>query len=740
MKEDEHFFPSSSEGLSEASAAQSRSAAEEPYSGHTQPVAYCEYRVNAQGVIIQAGTRFQAITGFDPAKILGRMSHYDLIPAEDLEDYLARVGEQFQHSNTAYLRHRIRRADGTLIFVTCHGERHEDPETGVVEATIQVYEVMDETRAEYRRRQEEARKLREMNQTITSLLNNIPGLSFTKDAHTGVYLACNQAFAEYAHKDAPEGVVGLTDAEIFDAETAGHFVEDDQIALTMDHPYIFFEDVLDAVGNKRQFQTTKLKYTDPTGRLCLQGMCQDVTDMVRISRENASNKAAFEQARTTSIIYTHIAHALARGYRDLYYVNLDNGEFIEYHTDDRRGVLREARRGSGFFASCQQDAERYIYSEDRERYLAAVNRDFLLRALDQSNVFEMTYRRIDGDRPFYVRLTVSRMDDDRRYAVLAVSDIDELIQKRRAEERIQEERIIYARLHALTGNFLCVYVVDPETKRYREFTATKNYSEHFKQPPEGDNFFDIVRHVALQYNHPEDLLRFLASFTEERVMAEIARSGIFTLGYRVLVDGRSLHVQMKAAMVEEKEGPRLIIGLNDIDAQVRQEEEYSRRLAAAQMQANVDALTGVRNKHAYLVAETQMDHRIAEGRQAPFAVVIFDVNGLKKVNDTAGHQAGDQYLQRACTIICDIFKHSPVFRVGGDEFAVLCQGRDYQALETRMEQVSHHNAQALRSGGIVIACGMARFQSDSCVAAVFERADHKMYENKNWLKSAPPEQ
>ena len=48
----------------------------------------------------------------------------------------------------------------------------------------------------------------------------------------------------------------------------------------MDEPYIFFEDVMDAAGNPRQLQTTKLKYTDDAGRLCLLGIVQDVTDTV----------------------------------------------------------------------------------------------------------------------------------------------------------------------------------------------------------------------------------------------------------------------------------------------------------------------------------------------------------------------------------------------------------------------------------------------------------------------------
>lgn len=218
-------------------------------------------------------------------------------------------------------------------------------------------------------------------------------------------------------------------------------------------------------------------------------------------------------------------------------------------------------------------------------------------------------------------------------------------------------------------------------------------------------------------------------------MTEIERSGFFTLGYRFMMEGKPIHVQMKAAMVEEKEGPRLIVGLNNIDAQVRQEESLEKRLAQAQSQASIDALTGVKNKHAYLVAEAKIDRWIAERRQAPFAIVFLDLNDLKKVNDTAGHQAGDQYLRDACRIICDIFKHSPVFRVGGDEFAVIAQGKDYDCLEELLEKMSRHNAEASRTGGIVIAYGCAKYEDDACVATVFDRADHEMYENKNELKS-----
>ena len=436
------------------------------------------------------------------------------------------------------------------------------------------------------------------------------------------------------------------------------------------------------------------------------------------------------------IIYTHIAQALARGYTDLYYVNIDTDELIEYHTDDRLGVLAEARRSADFFEGCRRDVKLFVHPDDQEKFVQAMNRDFLTEALDQSRTFELIYRRIKDGKSFYVKMTVSRIEDDRRFIVIAVSDIDELMKKRFAEERIREERIIYARLHALTGNFIVVYVVDPETGSYREFSATADYEESFSQAKEGEDFFGTVREAARLYNHPEDLSLFLSAFTKENVMAEVERNGIFTFGYRLMMEGKPLHVQMKAAMVEEREGPRLVVGLNDIDIQVRQEEEFGKRLAQAQTQANLDALTGIKNKHAYLEVEARMNRQIAEYRQAPFAIVMLDVNDLKKINDTAGHQAGDHYLCNACKMICDIFKHSPVFRVGGDEFAVISQGSDYANIEELLGKVNEQNTEGRRTGGVVVACGMAKYENDPCVASVFERADQAMYENKKTLKSA----
>ena len=861
------------------------------------------------------------------------------------------------------------------------------------------------------------RQLLEQKQAFISLLDNMPCMAFTKDAETGVYLACNQAFAEYAHKETPNDVVGLTDSEIFDAVTAAHFVADDQIALSMDKPYILFEDVPDAVGNQRQFQTTKFKYTDATGRLCLQGLCQDVTDMVRIQREHATTKANYEKVRSSNTIYAQIAQALARGYTDLFYVNMETGELIEYHTDDELGVLTEARRSADFFEGCERDAKLYVHPDDQETFVKTMNRDFLARVLERSQTYEMTYRRIMGDRTFYVRMRISRIEDDRRFIVIAVSDVDELIKKRQAEKRIIEERIIYARLHAITGNFICIYVVDPQSGHYREFSATDDYAESFAQAKEGTDFFTTVRTAARVFNHPDDLDRFLSNLTPENVMAEIQQNGIFKMGYRIMMEGRPRYVQITAAMVEEKEGPRLIVGLNDIDAQVRQREideeiarqkeiydqitaslaaqydtlyyidiktntyieisstdEYkklnvpatgsdyfaeSRRsidkyvhpedqekarnlhykdvminnlkykstfsmswrlvvngrvshirhteimardgkhlivciknidaevraelalkanqkksvtytqiaerlathydfiyyinckdshyaefstkkksgglkvqdegedffadarknadrliyledreriklfldrdrliselegrrqltedyrlvvgenrlqyarmsvtyasdhghfiicvenrdedirkekerlaeLSMANEMARRDGLTHTKNKTAYREMESNLQEQIESvGEHISFGIVVCDINGLKVVNDTKGHKAGDDYIKASCRLICRVFHHSPVFRIGGDEFAIILRGQDYENRKDLLSHLRNRVEENIRIGeGPVVASGFAEYHphTDHTVEDVFNRADRQMYEDKTRLK------
>lgn len=163
--------------------------------------------------------------------------------------------------------------------------------------------------------------------------------------------------------------------------------------------------------------------------------------------------------------------------------------------------------------------------------------------------------------------------------------------------------------------------------------------------------------------------------------------------------------------------------------------------AELSQQAFRDGLTKVGNRAGYLAAEKDFQVRIDAGEQEQFALVVADVNGLKSVNDAMGHEAGDQLIRNASRCICRIYAHSPVFRIGGDEFVVILTGGDYARRDELLAELREKSLPCieelqLENGGASVASGMAEFipGTDSTVAEAFARADEAMYVCKKQMK------
>ena len=153
-----------------------------------------------------------------------------------------------------------------------------------------------------------------------------------------------------------------------------------------------------------------------------------------------------------------------------------------------------------------------------------------------------------------------------------------------------------------------------------------------------------------------------------------------------------------------------------------------------------DALTGVGNKAAYLKRVGELN-RQQTSENLEYAIVMVDINNLKAINDEHGHRAGDQYIKGCCHMICEVFKHSPVYRIGGDEFAVLLQDSDYVNRKELCEQLraDYERTSAQRDVSPWLrysaAVGMAeKAADDNSVELVFRRADEAMYRDKVRIK------
>ena len=150
-----------------------------------------------------------------------------------------------------------------------------------------------------------------------------------------------------------------------------------------------------------------------------------------------------------------------------------------------------------------------------------------------------------------------------------------------------------------------------------------------------------------------------------------------------------------------------------------------------------DPLTNVSNRMAFDDKEKSLQAQINSDPDVKFAIAMFDVNSLKLINDTLGHEAGDKYLLRACHLICDVFKHSPVFRMGGDEFVAVLTGEDYEKREELLEKINasmspYSDVTPLPDDYVSIAVGISEYipDFDMSVTDVNKRADENMYRDK----------
>ena len=154
-----------------------------------------------------------------------------------------------------------------------------------------------------------------------------------------------------------------------------------------------------------------------------------------------------------------------------------------------------------------------------------------------------------------------------------------------------------------------------------------------------------------------------------------------------------------------------------------------------------DSLTHAKSQAAYAQKVAELMEAIDKG-DAQFALLMVDLNNLKYINDTFGHDKGDKYLQGSCDLVTTTFDHSSVYRVGGDEFVVVVQGPDYaprhellRGLRGRLVE-AQSNTSAQPWERFSAACGMASYEPGDTYKDVFGRADVAMYDDKAQIKRA----
>ncbi len=322
--------------------------------------------------------------------------------------------------------------------------------------------------------------------------------------------------------------------------------------------------------------------------------------------------------------------------------------------------------------------------------------------------------------------------------------------KERVECRTSAERIIHKQLHHEIEQRKHAELISQDARIYAEnivdtvrepllildenlkvASASRSFYQAFKVKPdetEGRYIYDLGN---LQWNIPklrellEDILPKTTSFDNFEV------AHVFPdIGRRImLLNARKIHQKANRTQL-------ILLAIEDITDRKRLEEEIQKTQEELRTQSITDILTGLYNRRGFLALATQQI-KVAKRSKQDIGLLYADLDKMKWINDTFGHQGGDSALMEIANILTTSFRESDIIaRIGGDEFVVLVlqPRKDFARILTARLQgnLDKRNAEATRRYALSLSIGIVYCDADHLrpIEAMLSEADKVMYQQK----------
>lgn len=442
-------------------------------------------------------------------------------------------------------------------------------------------------------------------------------------------------------------------------------------------------------------------------------------------------------------LFGKIAGALLSDYTSIYYVNAKSNAYYAYSHSKMTHNMQLTGSGEDFFAMLEDVANQLVHEEDRHLFVEEMQKPNLLRVLKSGEKERIVYRLVNKGKIVYHSMHLIReVKNGDDYFVLGILDVDGEVHRQIHEKKeLERERDIFGGIaESLASYYDMFYFVSINSGSYAVYHVGEN-SGSMEKKEEGQYFFEsAVRNIEILV-HPEDSKTVKTFLDRENIKKSLLEKDLKSIDYRVVTGAETRYVRL--TLMHASDRVHFLIGMKNISDVVEKKKEEISALKSAQEMASRDELTHAKNKNAYQEVEAQLQSQLeANPQEMAFGIIVCDLNNLKKINDTQGHKAGDRYIRESCQLLFDTFTHSPVFRVGGDEFVVVLRDRDYNSREGLFANLRAQILDNLDRGeGAVAATGMAVYESDrdTRVADVFERADSVMYSDKRRLKERKTE-
>ena len=459
-----------------------------------------------------------------------------------------------------------------------------------------------------------------------------------------------------------------------------------------------------------------------------------ILGVINIDTEHRRREEEKETARQKEI-YNQITSSLAAQYDTLYYIDLETNQYVEISATDEYKKLNVPATGNDFFADSRRTSKVYVHPDDVKDVIALHYKDTMLKNLKHRNSFSKAWRLVIGDQVKHIRHT-EIMANDGKHLIVCIENIDDEVKAQLELSETKQKSTTYTQIaESLAAQYDLIYYVNAETGYYKEFATHKIYGE-LEIQEEGEDFFAAAEKNADRVIFPEDRQRIKLFLNKDNLITQLETNRRLPQDYRMVVgNGEPQYTRMNVSWSSDK--THFIICIENREEFVKKELEQLQALSMANETARRDSLTGIRNLTAFQEFYAGLQKDVEEKTIENFGIAVCDLNDLKLVNDTQGHKAGDEYIKDACRLICRLFAHCPVFRVGGDEFIIVIKENDYKDRNDLVAAFRRQIEDNVRIGsGPVIALGLADYMpsTDTSVEEVMKRADSRMYEDKTRLK------
>lgn len=375
---------------------------------------------------------------------------------------------------------------------------------------------------------------------------------------------------------------------------------------------------------------------------------------------------------------------------------------------------------AGFNENC------YVYFDDLEDFMKFTNRDYLRSYFHNSNQkIELCFRRLFQGAYIWVKLEISKDEDyssSNELVTICIININRAFNLingkiQQLEEKIQFQKKENEILKSLASIYYSMHLIDLEKDSLSEISSqwlVREYVNHIDGASSQMN-------SAMTHLIAKDYQKKALEFADLKTVRE--RLGLKKIISEELLGNNVGWIRASFIPVEYNEigVVRVLFLVQVIDEEKRREE----RLISI---SNTDQLTSLYNRRAYEAELTKVD----ANKNGNLCFVVYDVNGLKRMNDTLGHAAGDELIRVTASIISDVFSEvGKCFRTGGDEFVVIAITNEVELLINKTQEL-FKNCKGEYIDGISVSAGYAK-RDDYPDINAFELekvADKCMYENK----------